>query len=129
MTESLSVPDPDTLTRGEWTALAADAVAPRPTPLRSPALAAVAEALTDRPDWHRLANCRGLGTEWFFRSKGESQTEAQRVCDGCVVREPCLEAGLGEFGVWGGVSERQRKRISSQRRRQRRAGSGMREAS
>jgi WhiB family transcriptional regulator, redox-sensing transcriptional regulator len=126
MMEILSDPDPDTLTRGQWAALAADTVVPRPDP--SPALAAVAEALAPRPDWHRLANCRGLGTEWFFRSKGESQTEAQRVCAGCVVQEPCLEAGLGEYGVWGGVSERQRKRISSQRRRQR-AGNGMREAS
>ena len=49
---------------------------------------------------------------------GASTREAKEVCRGCVVREECLEFALqnGEkFGIWGGLSERERRRIRRQR--------------
>ena len=52
--------------------------------------------------------------EWFFpdEEKGETSVKAISVCNGCVVREECLAYALvhGEHGVWGGKSERARRR-------------------
>ena len=48
----------------------------------------------------------------------DSTREAKEVCRGCIVREDCLEYALlnGEkFGIWGGMSERERRRIRRQR--------------
>ena len=64
--------------------------------------------------WRPLAACRGLDPELFFTRKGESTAEAKAVCDSCPVEGPCLVAALeaGEkFGVWGGLSERERRRL------------------
>ena len=63
--------------------------------------------------------CRGADPDLFFPDRGESLEPAKAVCAGCVVREECLEHALrvGErFGVWGGTSERERRRIRRQRR-------------
>ena len=49
---------------------------------------------------------------------GASTREAKEVCRGCVVREECLEYALAngeKFGIWGGMSERERRRIRRQR--------------
>jgi len=46
------------------------------------------------------------------------------VCRGCVVREDCLEYALAngeKFGIWGGLSERERRRLRRQRAMQRRS--------
>ncbi len=51
-------------------------------------------------------------------STGTSTREAKEVCRGCVVREDCLEYALAngeKFGIWGGMSERERRRIRRQR--------------
>ncbi len=69
-------------------------------------------------DWHALANCLGVDPDLFFPERGASTREAKEVCRGCVVREACLEYALvnGEkFGIWGGMSERERRRIRRQR--------------
>ena len=53
-----------------------------------------------------------------FLSAGASTREAKEVCRGCEVRHDCLEFALqnGEkFGIWGGLSERERRRIRRQR--------------
>ena len=58
---------------------------------------------------------------------GASTKEAKEVCRGCVVREDCLEYALvqGEkFGIWGGMSERERRRLRRQRALARRAAAG-----
>jgi len=63
--------------------------------------------------------CRGTDPDVFFPDRGESLEPAKQVCAGCVVRDECLEHALrnGErFGVWGGTSERERRRIRRQRR-------------
>jgi len=72
----------------------------------------------DEPTWHDFANCLGVDPDLFFPERGASTKEAKEVCRGCVVREDCLEYALqnGEkFGIWGGMSERERRRIRRQR--------------
>jgi WhiB family transcriptional regulator, redox-sensing transcriptional regulator len=56
--------------------------------------------------------------------RGASTREAKEVCRGCVAREDCLEYALdnGEkFGIWGGMSERERRRLRRARAIERRA--------
>ena len=79
------------------------------------------ESLTpyERPEWHELAACRGADPEIFFRGQGQEVDTAKRICAGCPVQLPCLQAALerGEkFGVWGGMSEKQRRRIRRERK-------------
>lgn len=64
--------------------------------------------------WQEYSNCLGVDPDLFFPERGASTKEAKAVCRGCVVREDCLEYALqnGEkFGIWGGMSERERRRI------------------
>lgn len=66
----------------------------------------------DVEDWAGLARCRGMDPDVFF---GRNLTEARtaiRTCDRCEVREQCLEYAVSEgidIGVWGGLTERQRR--------------------
>ncbi len=81
--------------------------------------------LPTQPAWQRQANCMGVDPDLFFPERGASTREAKEVCRGCVVREDCLEFALtnGEkFGIWGGMSERERRRIRRRRALERRAG-------
>lgn len=69
-------------------------------------------------DWQGEANCLGVDPDLFFPERGASTREAKEVCRGCVVRLDCLEYALvnGEkFGIWGGLSERERRRLRRQR--------------
>ncbi len=64
--------------------------------------------------WQDLANCLGVDPDLFFPERGASTREAKEVCRACVVREECLEYAIvnGEkFGIWGGMSERERRRV------------------
>ena len=66
------------------------------------------------PDWQNRANCLGVDPDLFFPERGASTREAKAVCRGCVVRGDCLEYALAngeKFGIWGGLSERERRRI------------------
>jgi len=68
--------------------------------------------------WQNRANCLGVDPDLFFPERGASTREAKDVCKDCVVREECLEFAFEErevFGIWGGMSERQRRRIRRQR--------------
>lgn len=72
----------------------------------------------DRWGWRERAACRGLDPGLFHPERGplaEAQTDAARaVCGGCVVRMTCLLVALEDptcLGVWGGTSERQRRRM------------------
>lgn len=74
------------------------------------------EALIDEegPAWKVRANCMGVDPELFFPERGSSTREAKEVCRGCVVREDCLEFAIAngeKFGIWGGMSERERRRV------------------
>ena len=81
--------------------------------------------------WQEFANCLGVDPDLFFPERGASTREAKEVCRGCVVRGDCLEYALtnGEkFGIWGGMSERERRRIRRQRALERQAAAAAAEA-
>lgn len=64
--------------------------------------------------WQDQANCMGVDPDLFFPERGASTREAKEVCRGCVVRQECLEYALDhseKFGIWGGMSERERRRL------------------
>ena len=65
-------------------------------------------------DWQERALCAQTDPEAFFPEKGGSTREAKRICAGCEVRAECLEYALAQderFGIWGGLSERERRRL------------------
>lgn len=69
--------------------------------------------------WRARARCRGTDPELFHPSRGEDTTVPKDVCRQCAVRDDCLDEALArneKFGVWGGKSERERRRIRRQRR-------------
>ena len=68
----------------------------------------------DEDDWQNRALCAETDPEAFFPEKGGSTREAKRICTGCEVRAQCLEYALAHderFGIWGGLSERERRRL------------------
>ena len=70
-------------------------------------------------DWMARGNCRTTAPTVFFPSDGVGVDIARRICAECPVQEPCLEYALRhhiEHGVWGGASERERRRIARRRR-------------
>lgn len=83
-----------------------------PTPPQRPA------AVTEYWDWQLRGACRGTGGEAFFHPYGEREPSRSRreraalaICAGCPVREPCRDYALAAqepYGVWGGLTERQR---------------------
>jgi WhiB family redox-sensing transcriptional regulator len=67
--------------------------------------------------WQEQALCAQTDPEAFFPEKGGSTREAKRICVGCEVKGDCLEYALGQderFGIWGGLSERERRRLKRQ---------------
>ena len=69
--------------------------------------------------WRLEGLCAETDPEAFFPEKGGSTRDAKRVCAGCPVRMECLEYALGNderFGIWGGLSERERRRVRLHRR-------------
>ena len=63
-------------------------------------------------EWQDDAACAQVATDMFFPEVGGSNRDAQSICAGCPVRAQCLELGLDEdFGIWGGLSTLQRKRM------------------
>lgn len=69
---------------------------------------------THPPTFWPAAACRDLPPDWFHPDRGESLVEARTVCATCAVRPDCLLWAVTNnerFGVWGGTSERERRRI------------------
>jgi WhiB family redox-sensing transcriptional regulator len=67
--------------------------------------------------WQERALCAQTDPEAFFPEKGGSTREAKKVCLGCEVRGECLEYALAHderFGIWGGLSERERRRLKKE---------------
>jgi WhiB family redox-sensing transcriptional regulator len=80
---------------------------------------AVTGDLPEELAWQERALCAQTDPEAFFPEKGGSTREAKRVCTGCDVRAECLEYALTNderFGIWGGLSERERRRLRLLRR-------------
>ena len=92
-------------------------------------MAFVTEDAIEAPQgsWWDHANCLGVEPDLFFPERGASTREAKAVCRGCVVSDECLEYALGnseKFGIWGGLSERERRRVRRQRVLTRQAATG-----
>jgi WhiB family transcriptional regulator, redox-sensing transcriptional regulator len=85
---------------------------PRPAPPARPPEPQEEEG----PDlsWHEQALCAQTDPEAFFPDKGGSTRQAKQVCMRCPVRVQCLNYALENderFGIWGGLSERERRRV------------------
>lgn len=69
--------------------------------------------MTDQWNWRTAARCRTTDGEGLF-VKGALQREARGFCRTCPVRTECLAHALDqriEFGVWGGMTERERRAL------------------
>ncbi|CAL9651753.1 WhiB family transcriptional regulator [Streptomyces sp. enrichment culture] len=61
--------------------------------------------------WQEEALCAQTGGDFFFPEPGSSVRDAKRICALCPIRSACLDFALSNderFGVWGGLSERER---------------------
>lgn len=70
--------------------------------------------------WRQRGACRGLDPQVFYPVSDEDAGEAKVICGSCPVQEPCLEWALRnreQDGIWGGATERERRRIVRQRRK------------
>lgn len=77
--------------------------------------------------WQDQAACTGMGNDLFFPERGDPNADtaaAKAVCAGCPVRQECADYALTNrltFGIWGGLSERERRRLRSTHHRARAA--------
>lgn len=70
-------------------------------------------------EWMAKGRCTSIPPSMFFPSDGSGVEVARRICADCPVKAPCLEYALEhriDHGVWGGTSERERRRILKRRR-------------
>ncbi len=103
-----TLPDPLAIDPNDLTPLPTDDAAVSPLSLL---LGAVGDG---ELSWQDQALCAQTDPEAFFPEKGGSTREAKRVCGSCEVRSECLEYALANderFGIWGGMSERERRRL------------------
>ncbi|QBI18219.1 WhiB family transcriptional regulator [Egibacter rhizosphaerae] len=78
-----------------------------------PAAGHSVSTLPEDDTWVAQAACRDASPDLFFSDRAEDIRAAVRICRRCPVVEPCRAVALasGErFGVWGGQTERQRRR-------------------
>ena len=71
-------------------------------------------------NWREWARCRGVDPEIFYPPEEDEGLDAKEICAGCPVREVCLDHALNrreKIGVWGGMTERERRRMLRQRRK------------
>ena len=76
-------------------------------------------------EWMARGRCTNVPPSRFFPSDGAGVDAARKICAECPVKEPCLEHALAhriDHGVWGGCSERERRRILKVRRAGQRGG-------
>jgi WhiB family redox-sensing transcriptional regulator len=69
--------------------------------------------------WRQRAACRGIEADVFYPGTEEEAEAAKAICAHCLVRQPCLEYALAvreRDGVWGGTTEKERRRLVRQRR-------------
>ncbi|HMC42127.1 MAG TPA: WhiB family transcriptional regulator [Acidimicrobiales bacterium] len=70
--------------------------------------------------WRDRAACRGVDPDVYYPVSEEDAGVAKAICAECPVRETCLEYALANRerdGVWGGATERERRRMIRQRRK------------
>jgi WhiB family redox-sensing transcriptional regulator len=69
------------------------------------------------PVWFADGLCSQTDPELFFPEKGGSTRDAKQTCVACPIRVQCLTYALDNderFGVWGGLSEKERRRLRRQ---------------
>ncbi len=69
--------------------------------------------------WKQRGNCLGIDPDLFYPERGVSSANAKKVCKVCEVQLECLNYAIdnGEkFGIWGGMSERERRQVRRERR-------------
>ena len=77
-------------------------------------------AMSRDMSWRTNGACNGLDPSIFFPDSEENAGEAIAICNECPVRISCLEHALTvreKEGVWGGATDRERRRLIRQRRR------------
>ena len=70
--------------------------------------------------WRQNGACRGLDPDIFYPVDDDGAAPAKAICAGCGVRQACLEHALTareHEGIWGGATERERRRMLRQRRK------------
>jgi WhiB family redox-sensing transcriptional regulator len=73
--------------------------------------------MSNTPDWRVSASCQDTDPDGLF-VRGAEQNRAKVVCMGCPVRTECLAEALDNrisFGVWGGMTERERRALLRRR--------------
>ena len=78
----------------------------------------IAEVLMP-PEWTKKALCAEVDPEIFFPNKGDKVAYVKQICKACSVRVECLEYSLQNnerFGIWGGLTEHDRRRVRSRKR-------------
>lgn len=73
-----------------------------------------AEQIEGELAWQVDALCAQTDPEAFFPEKGGSTRDAKKVCGACTVKQECLDYAMANderFGIWGGLSERERRRL------------------
>ena len=71
--------------------------------------------------WQESASCRGVDAELFFPATEEEAVPGKAICATCPVRVACLAFALErneKFGIWGGLTEKERNRLSPTAREQ-----------
>lgn len=74
----------------------------------------------DRGSWQDDALCAEIGGDTWYPDKGQSPKDAKGICYECPVRTQCLQYALDHderFGVWGGLSETERRKLAAGRPR------------
>ena len=74
-------------------------------------------------DWYLQAACKGIGPDIFFGFSDESnlqrrkrEHDAKSFCSRCDVIDLCRNTGEEEEGIWGGLTETERRRAHRQHR-------------
>lgn len=120
-------PSPGTIGRGVIGITNNGQPMPSRDPWQNPAvieMLAASNPVFDDPEdplaWQRDGLCGQTDPEAFFPEKGGDVRMAKKVCEMCEVKEKCLDYALENderFGVWGGLSERQRRKLRNMPKR------------
>lgn len=74
------------------------------------------EAVSMGTEWMERGACKQEDPEMFFPERGGSTRPAKEVCGRCAVKDQCLLYALDRkegYGIWGGLSERERRRLTA----------------
>ena len=78
----------------------------------------ISQWFPERAAWMAEGECNGLDPALFYPDQGGDAATPKRICSTCPVRVQCLEYALltnERHGIWGGVSERERRRMRAER--------------